>query len=201
MRPQCMNKEVQIAGFTKSRESRRFSLVTGSITGYVHLVVGLFASLSELKDQTGGMAMRILSLLIILFSVVCFSTAEAGYKRDPWGSMTWEGPGRPPHWSAPTTGKTRGTRDSINKRRDDRQDTSRRYDGGFRDRKKSRDIIIYSQQKDEPVVIRHRTIIKNRYVPVSRGFSPRSCGGDNVYLRKGDTNELIILYVSPAENC
>jgi len=145
--------------------------------------------------------MRILSLLIFLLSVVCFSTAEAGYKRDPWGSKTWEGPGRPPHWSAQATEKTRGTRDSIKKRREDRQDTRRHRDGAFRDKKKSRQIIIYGQQKDEPVVIRKRTILKNRYVPVFRDFSPRSCGGDIVYIRKGDTNELIIRYVSPAEDC
>jgi len=145
--------------------------------------------------------MRILSSLIFLVAVFCFGTAEAGYRSEPWGSKTWEGPGRPPHWSAPAAERAPGSRDSINKRRYDRPDWRRHRDGAFHDRKKDRRIIIFGHQDDDPVVIRKRTIIKNRYVPVYREFSPRSCGGDTLYIRNSDTNELIIRYVSPAENC
>ncbi|MBT8360457.1 MAG: hypothetical protein KJO32_05840, partial [Deltaproteobacteria bacterium] len=35
----------------------------------------------------------------LFFLITPFLEAKAGYKQTPWGSKTWEGPGRPPHWS------------------------------------------------------------------------------------------------------
>jgi len=43
----CVNLSRKPVGFGESRESRRFSLVTGSITVYVLLILGLFATLSS----------------------------------------------------------------------------------------------------------------------------------------------------------
>lgn len=144
--------------------------------------------------------MRILSLLIFLLSVASFGLAETGYRSDPWGSKTWVGPGRPPHWSAQETDKTPSHRDSIKKRSYHRPDTSKRHYTPFYKHKRSRNIIIYRQEPEKPVVIK-KTIIKTRQIPVLKRSSPVSCGGDIVYLKDKNTGELIIQYVSPAQKC
>lgn len=38
----------------------------------------------------------ILAVILLMITVPAYS--QMGYSRDPWGSNTWTGPGRPPHW-------------------------------------------------------------------------------------------------------
>lgn len=41
----------------------------------------------------------ILAMVLLVFAVPVQS--QTGYSRVPWGSSTWTGPGRPPHWGPP----------------------------------------------------------------------------------------------------
>lgn len=155
--------------------------------------------MSIAQTKLEGMVMRILSLLIFLLFVASLGMAETGYRSDPWGSNTWVGPGRPPHWSTPETDKAPSRRDSMKKKGYHRQDTSIHH-YPFYKHKRSRNIIIYRQEPEEPVVIQ-KTIIKTRQIPVLKRSSPIRCGGDTVYLKDKNTGEPIIQYVSPAQKC
>ena len=45
------------------------------------------------------MKQLVLAILLLMIAVPAYS--QMGYSRVPWGSSTWTGSGRPPHWGPP----------------------------------------------------------------------------------------------------
>lgn len=145
--------------------------------------------------------MKIFSLLIFLLFVAPLSAAEAGHKHDPHESKIYKDQTHSKHWSGKKPTKPYEHRKSIKHKRHYFLYTNGYYLSPYVRYKKVRPAPVYIEKKVEPRIIRERTVIKKRYVPVQKRFAPLTCGGDTVYSRDKTTGELIIQYVSPAKKC
>lgn len=146
--------------------------------------------------------MKITTLLFILLFSATWVFAEAGYKRTPWGSKKWTGPGRPPHWSQPAEPS------HFDKRSPGHHRSKKSYKNGYKyhshdKRKKYRrhSSTVVVKEVVKPVEIRKETVEKTRYVPVTFRRNTSKCGGDTVYTRNKKTGEITIHYISPPKNC
>lgn len=157
--------------------------------------------------------------IIILFSLLlAVSSLHARYRKDPWGSSTWEGPGRPPHWSPETTPKkTDPPKHTPHISSKHRGDSSRgkgapgklKSRGGYWKDKYNRwnyhkfrrpGFIYYREPKVETVIVEQqkRIIV---YQPVFQQPSRPQCGGNTITRRDAETGTLIIEYVTGAQKC
>ena len=141
----------------------------------------------------------ILIVIFVLFSAHAY--AQRGYTSTPWGSNTWTGPGKPPHWSQ---SQNRGQNSS----KPDKYEGSIKHHNHTKYHKKhyrhtGKKVILVKEEEhvQYPSVRKHKTNIKTRIVPIQRKTSMSFCGGDTVYLRDRNTGEIIINYVSAAQSC
>jgi len=136
---------------------------------------------------------KLIVLMTILgtLMVAVHAFSEAGYKRTPWGSKSWNGPGTPPHWSSrPPSGHRPvdpgwGIRPPSH--RPDRWGRAYYY------QKQTPQTIIIEQEKQTPVYV--------PYVPVQRQASPLRCGGRTVTRKDPVTGEVVIEYISSSRAC
>lgn len=155
------------------------------------------------------------SLFAVLFAV---SSLHAGYRNDPWGSRTWEGPGRPPHWSPRNTPKKNNPPKPApyisQKHRGDSkrgmgQAHHHRGKGGYWKDKNHRwhfhryrksGYVYYREPKVETVIIKQqkRAIA---YKPFVLQQSRQQCGGKTISRRDPETGTLTIDYVTGAREC
>lgn len=153
-------------------------------------------------------------LVVFLFSMLfAASSLHAGYRKDPWGSSTWEGPGRPPHWSPETGPKKSKPYISPEHRGDSKRGTGaarhHRGRGGYwKDkhhrwhfhRYKRSGYVYYREPKVETVIVEQqkRAIV---YKPVVLQPSRQRCGGKTISRRDPGTGTLTIEYVTGAQEC
>ncbi len=151
-------------------------------------------------------------LTLILSSLMIFTATilHAGYTLDPWGSRTWTGQGRPPHWSPEPAPQTTVKRDFKKPVKSDQRVRVPHRLGGkglfWKDRNNVRHnhYFIGSQYYQVPRV--ERVIIEREkripvYIPVHREPAKLQCGGDTITRNDPVTGELIIEYVSSARDC
>jgi len=136
--------------------------------------------------------------LVVLITVVgmligaAHAFSETGYKRSPWGSKSWDGPGKPPHWSSrPPAG-------------------NRPADPGWGIRPPSHKpgkwgrVYYYEKSVSPPTIIieqERQPSVSLPEVQVQRQISPVRCGGRTVTRKDPATGELIIEYVSSSRTC
>lgn len=147
--------------------------------------------------------MKTVSLLIccILFST--YAIAQTGYTLTPWDARTWAKPGKPPHQQPPQSEKH-----TEKKQTEDKKKFTNRHKKPWIHHKhhhkhtKKKYILVKEDDHDyyQPV-IRKKTIVRTRYVPVIRKTPVNLCSGDTVYLRDKNTGEITIRYVSAAQSC
>ena len=133
----------------------------------------------------------VITTILVVFNLLWLTAAAAdvGYKRTPWGSKSWTGPGRPPHWSPRPSRPHRpvdpgwGVRPPIH-----------------RPYRRSRVYYYYEPPAQESVVIEQPTL-EPVSTPVPRRLSPLRCGGETVSRRDPHTGELIIEYVTSSRSC
>ena len=157
-------------------------------------------------------------LVLPLLLMFITSSLNAGYSRDPWGSRTWTGPGRPPHWSpAPTSPKNKSKRrvhpNTPGKSID--SDFGVRPLGGsygrggyWRDKhnrwyfhKRRRSGYIYYRVPKVETVIIERVERIPAYAPARQKPSRVQCGGKTITRTDSKTGEMIIEYVTGAQDC
>ena len=151
----------------------------------------------------------------LLFAV---SSVHAGYRNDPWGSRSWEGPGRPPHWSPETTPKKANPpKPTPHIPSEHRKDPNRsvgatgkiKNNGGYWKDKYNRwnyhkvrrsGFIYYRKPKVETVIVEQqkRIIVST---PVFQQPSRQQCGGNTITRTDTETGTLIIEYVTGAQEC
>jgi len=163
---------------------------------------------------------KIISIIMVaLFSLLfTASSSHAGYRNDPWGSRTWEGPGRPPHWSPETRPKNtkppKPTPYSSPEHRGTSEpgigatDNHREKGGYWKDkhnrwnyhRSRRSGYIYYREPKVETVIIEQQkpAIV---YKPAVLQPSRQQCGGKTISRRNPETGTLIIEYVTAAQEC
>ena len=120
-------------------------------------------------------------LFLMIFSVPML---HAGYTVEPWGSKTWTGSERPPHWS-PEPDSPRMS--EKHHRRHNHH--SKRFDSSDYRQPKGDDMVI-EREKRIPV-----------YLPAQRKPARQQCGGETITRSDPRTGELIIEYVSRARDC
>lgn len=131
--------------------------------------------------------MAVLSTLMV--AVDAFS--EAGYKRTPWGSKSWNGPGNPPHWSSRPPSSHRPIDPEWGMRPPSHRPD--RWGRAYYYQKPAPQTIIIEQEKQTPVYI--------PYAPVQRRTSPLRCGGETVTRKDPVTGEVVIEYISSSRAC
>ncbi len=155
------------------------------------------------------------SLALIFLIMFTTSSLHAGYQRDPWGSRTWTGPGRPPHWSPkektpqakPYKHGVRGK--SVAPHRKNHRSHGYISKGGYwKDKhnhwhyhKYRRSGYVYDQQpKIETIIIESEkqvpVYIRSRNIP-----NKLQCGGRTITRNDPKTGERVIEYVSGARDC
>ena len=146
--------------------------------------------------------MKTVSLLICFILVSSYAMAQTGYTRTPWGSKTWTGPGRPPHWPPPQPEK------QVKKKQPDlvkgyNKHKKASHHANHHNKFAKKKYILVREDKPEPYhrEIQKKTIIRTRYIPVQRKTLVNYCGGDTLYLRNKTTGEITIRYVSAAQSC
>ncbi len=146
--------------------------------------------------------MKIVSLLICLILVSTYAIAQNGYTRAPWGSKTWNGPGRPPHWPPPQPEKqVKKKQPVLVKGYNKHKDVSHHPHHHHKFAKKK--YILVKEDKPKPYLreVRKKTVIRTRYIPVQRKNLVNYCSGDTLYLRDKTSGEITIKYVSAAQSC
>ena len=154
---------------------------------------------------------RINSCILILFVLSMFAAPSlyAGYRIEPWGSKTWTGPGRPPHWSAapdpqPVTPTMQGkSNDHRKKYRPDgrdafHKDLYNRHRSHHRSRVSG--SISYEEPRVKEVIIERETQVPV-YIETQRKPARLLCGGQTITRQDTETGELIIEYVTGARDC
>lgn len=148
--------------------------------------------------------MKTLTILLLLLVFPALALAQMGYKRTPWGSKNWEGPGKPPHFHSSTIKHSEKHYPYFKKKKHSHRHNFHRFYGFHPGIKYYRRAPVVIEKTVEPQVTRQKTIIKTRtrYVPAPpQQPSAILCGGDTVYLRDKTTGEITIRYVSPAKKC
>lgn len=146
------------------------------------------------------------------------STLNAGYRIEPWGSKTWTGPGRPPHWSAapdpqPAKSTKRFRSGSFGKPVDTDRRVRRAYRPGgqgiFWKDKHNRwhnhhsrvpGSIYYQEPRIKEVIIEREKHIPV-YIQIQRKPAKLQCGGKTITRKDPETGEMIIEYVTGARDC
>lgn len=164
------------------------------------------------------MIKNLIFILAALFFLISMATApEAGYRREAWGSNTWTGPGRPPHWSAapmhpqirPSKPVQPGTPGKLVKpKRGVRPLHKTGGTGGYwKDRynrwyyhKYRRSGIVYFRAPRETIVIEREKRVPV-YIPVQQRPSRLQCGGRTITRTDPQTGEILIEYVSSSRDC
>jgi len=157
-----------------------------------------------------------LFLIILLFPLVFSATdLNAGYSRDPWGSRTWTGPGRPPHWSPQTT-RPQKPRPPVPPRPVDPDygvrpphNGSGNHGGYWRDRHnrwhyhrhRRRGYVYYREPARVETVIIEREKRVPVYIPVPYRPAKQQCGGETITRKDPVTGVLTIEYVTGARDC
>lgn len=163
---------------------------------------------------------RFVLFTLTLFSLMIFAASilNAGYRLDPWGSKTWAGPGRPPHWSpepAPQRIKPTGHVKSRDFKKPVESDQRVRIGKGVFLKDKhdlwhnhhfSRfDSIYYRVPRVKEVRVEEVIIEREKhvpvYIPVQRKPAKLQCGGNTITRNDPKTGEMIIEYVSSAREC
>ncbi len=161
---------------------------------------------------------RVICSTLTLFFLAMFaaSTLNAGYRIEPWGSKTWTGPGRPPHWSAapqPKKAKKQFQSGGFHKSFDgDRKDRKTQRPGGrsifWKDKhnrwhnhhSKATGSIYYREPRIKEVIIE-----REKYIPVyiqrQRKPARLQCGGRTITRIDAVTKEMVIEYVTGARDC
>jgi hypothetical protein len=163
---------------------------------------------------------RIFLFILTLVSLMIFtaSTLNAGYRLDPWGSKTWTGPERPPHWSPePAPQQTKPTKHfksgdfekPVDPDRGVRiphkpsgkgvfwKDRHNRWDKSHFRRFNS---IYYLEPRVEEVIIEREKRIPV-YIQIQRKPAKLQCAGETITNNDPKTGELIIEYVTGARDC
>lgn len=163
---------------------------------------------------------RIIWFTLTLFFLTMFaaSTLNAGYRIEPWGSKTWTGPGRPPHWSAAPApqpakskkhfrsgsfGKPVGTDRRIRRtHRPGGQDViwKDKHNRWHNHRSRVSGSISYQEPRVEEVII-EREIQVPVYIQIQPKPAKLQCGGKTITRKDPETGELIIEYVTSARDC
>lgn len=148
--------------------------------------------------------MKTLTFLIFLLAFPTLAAAQIGYKITPWGSKTWEGPGKQSHWHAATIKRSKSSDSIIKKKRRSHHRGLHYFYGPHHRIKYYRRTPVIIEKTVEPKVTHRKTVIKTRtrYVPAPQQQpSATLCGGDTVYFRNKATGEITIRYISPAKKC
>ena len=154
-------------------------------------------------------ALALLSLMLVSASVL-----NAGYRTDPWGSKTWTGPGRPPHWSpisarAAKPAKLVAARKLVGSERKFRHPRGSHAKGGFWIDKHNRwqhhrfrqsGYIYYRAPRVEKVIIEQKRRVPV-YIPVQQKPARLQCAGSTITRRDSRTGEMYIEYVTSARDC
>jgi hypothetical protein len=159
-------------------------------------------------------------LAVFFFMMSAAITAEAGYRKDAWGSNTWIGPGRPPHWSPPPL----QPRTRVPKPVQPIVPEKPVYPGGgvhpplkpggsggywkdknkrwYYHRSRRPGIIYYRSPRTETIIIEREKVVPV-YVPVIQRQRPskQQCGGRTVTRTDPQSGEMIIEYVSSSRDC
>lgn len=149
--------------------------------------------------------------LLMLFSA---SMLQAGYRSDPWGSKTWTGPGRPPHWSPKSSISAksakaygskkngvfdRGVRHGREFHRKSGYWKSRHNRWNHRNRRGG--YIYYRAPDTEKLIIERKKRPVPVYTPVQQRPARLQCGGSTITRRDSRTGDMFIEYVSRARDC
>ncbi len=154
------------------------------------------------------------TLTLFFLTMFAASTLNAGYKIDPWGSKTWTGPGRPPHWSAPpapqpakSTKQFRSGSFGKPVGRDRRIRNVHRPGGEgvfWKDKHNHRSrvsgTIYYQEPRMKEVIIEREKHIPV-YIQVQRKPAKLQCGGKTITRKDPETGDMIIEYVTGARDC
>lgn len=152
---------------------------------------------------------------LLFLTMFAASALHAGYRTDPWGSKTWTGPGRPPHWSAEITPSQVKPDHPIAPRKSVGPDQrfwqphqSHRSGGFWKDRhnrwhyhKHRRSGYIYNKEPQVKKVIVEREKRVPVYSQVEQKPARLQCGGSTVTRNDPKTGDLIIEYVTGARDC
>ncbi len=147
--------------------------------------------------------MKTVSLLIccILFST--YAIAQTGYSRIPWGSQTWGNSGKHPHQHQPQPEKHVEKKQTEEKKKITAKHKKPwiHHNHLHRHTKKKYILVKEDDHDHYKPIVRQKTIVRTRYVPIVRKTSVNLCSGDTVYLRDKNTGEITIRYVSAAQSC
>ena len=118
--------------------------------------------------------------------------SETGYKRSPWGSKTWTGPGTPPHWSSRSSSSNRPIDPEWGVRPPGHKPSRHRHSRAYYYEKPvyQTEVIVIEQKPTLPP-----------FVPAEKQLSPLRCGGDTVTKKDPVTGELIIEYITSSRQC
>lgn len=158
-------------------------------------------------------------IIAVCFLLINAAGSEAGYKRTPWGSKSWEGPGRPPHWSPERIlPSPRPPRPELPIEPEEPIDPEWGVvppgnrpgkPGGYWKDKYNRwhyhnywrsGYIYYRQPAPETIIIEREQKVPV-YVPVQPKPSRLQCGGRTVARSDPQTGEIIIEYVTSSQDC
>lgn len=145
--------------------------------------------------------MKILICIFIFLFQCSFAFAQAGYKRTPWGSNTWVGPGTPPHWSTYNSESGSKEKKYTKKRHHYHTHKKRIHHKPSYRHTQTRKVYIPIERHTKQPRVQTKTVVKTRYVPVPVKPSATVCGGDALYLKNKNTGEITIKYVSTAKKC
>lgn len=158
----------------------------------------------------------------LFFLATPFFEAKAGYKQTPWGSKTWEGPGRPPHWSpkqSPSPAKPPYPERPIAPaypvdpgwgiKKESYCRNSSKAGGYWRDRYNKWQYhqcwqpgYRYFKSPEPETIVIEREKTEPVYVPVvPKEPSRLQCGGRTITRSDPQTGELIIEYITSSRNC
>lgn len=125
----------------------------------------------------------VLFTAMIFFFCLEYGLSETGYRKTPWGSKQWRGPGPPPHWSnqEPRPGRPVdpgwGVRPPVHR-------------PGRLEK-----IYIFRRPETETIVIqqpRPTRQVPPAYHPVQKPVSPLRCSGRTITRKDPRTGEMII---------
>ena len=157
-------------------------------------------------------------LAALFFMMSAATTPKAGYRKDPWGSNTWTGPGRPPHWSpAPAQPAARPPKPvqpiapgkPLDPEYGVRPPHKPGGSGGYwKDRYKRwhyhryrRPGIVYFRAPEVETIIIEREKRVPVFIPVQQRSSRIQCGGRTITRTDPQTGQSIIEYVSGSRDC
>ena len=142
-------------------------------------------------------------LFLFAFVFVALDVQGAGYKRTPWGSKTYTGPGRPPHWSAKPDYPDGNPPHPEHPIEPPYPEHPIDPEWGQRPPywRPWGNTIYYQRRPSTQTIIIERERKKPTLTPSTRVNSPLRCGGETLTRRDPGTGELIIEYVTGSRTC